>query len=74
MMYRPAGVPVSLNLNVAEDYETVVLESAQAREETFFKLRVHSEASLQLRKSLWMAKDINYRMRIQQGFSNTTVL
>lgn len=38
MMYRPAGVPVSLNLNVAEDYETVVLESAQARGETFFKL------------------------------------
>lgn len=72
MMYRPAGVPVSFNLNVAEDNETVALESVQAKEETFFKLCVHSKASLQLRKSLCIAKDINYRMRIKSGFSNIT--
>lgn len=50
MMYRPAGVPVSFNLNVVVDNETVAPESVQAKEETFFQLCVHSE--LQLIKSL----------------------
>lgn len=72
MMYRPAGVPVSFNFNVVEDNETVALQSEHAKEETFFKLSAHSEASLQLIKSRCIAKDINYRTRIEQGFSNIT--